>query len=144
MKSYVVDASVILKWLLPQNISPFQQQALSIREGLLEVNFSLIVPTLWRYEVANTLGRIVPGSASDLLTHCSNIGLQEINDSIERDRQALEMMVRHPISFYDASYHVLAIQNDIKFITADEKYYRKVVPEYANIILLKDWTVDRQ
>lgn len=138
MKVLVVDASIILKWVLPQKISPFQQQALSIRDALVEGKINVIVPSLWRYEVGNTLGRLVPESASVLLTHCCDVGLREVEESKARDKTALQLMSDWQVSFYDASYHALAILNRIDFVTADEKYNAKV-SKHGNIILIKDW-----
>ena len=138
MSTYVLDASIILKWVLPKNISPLQEQALSIREALVDGTIKIIVPSLWRYEVANTLGRLVPNHAFDLLTLCSDIGIQEAEESSERDKIAFDLMNQWQVSFYDASFHALAIVNDIIFITADEKYKNKV-KEQSDISILKDW-----
>lgn len=138
MSVYVVDASVILKWVLPKNISPLQHQALSIRDALIEGKINIIVPSLWRYEVGNTLGRLIPANAYDLLTACTDIGFYEAKESSERDKTALDLMNQWQVSFYDASYHALAIVNDMEFITADEKYSHKV-KDQGNILALKDW-----
>ena len=138
MNVYVIDASVILKWVLPKNISPLQVQALSIRDALIERKIDIIVPSLWRYEVGNTLGRLIPINAFDLLTACVNIGFYEVKESSERDKTALELMNKWQVSFYDASYHALAIINGIEFITADEKYSNKV-KDQGNMLALKDW-----
>lgn len=59
----VPDASVILKWVIPRNISPFQEQALAIRDAALSDSISLIVPPIWRYEVGNTLTRLIADNA---------------------------------------------------------------------------------
>jgi len=138
MSTYVLDASIILKWVLPKNIAPLQEQALSIREVLVEGTINIIVPSLWRYEVGNTLGRLIPDSASELLTLCSDIGIKEADESPERDKKTHDIMTQWHVSFYDASYHALAIVNDIVFITADEKYNHKVKGQ-SNISILKDW-----
>ena len=138
MRVYVIDASIILKWVLPQDISPLQEQALSIRDSMLAGNTSLIVPSLWRYEVANTLGRLFPDNAAELLNHCCDVGIKEIAESSLRDKKALEIMSHWQVSFYDASYHALAIVNGLDFITADEKYAKKV-KTLGSVQALKEW-----
>ena len=74
----IPDASVILKWVLPRNISPFQDEALTIRDAAISEKISLIVPPLWRYEVGNTLTRLVPDNALQLIKLCESVGLTEV------------------------------------------------------------------
>ncbi len=136
--AYVVDASVILKWVLPKDISPLQEQALSIRNALAAGEIKVIVPALWRYEVGNTLGRLIPKHALELLTQCVNVGVREAIDSEVRDKKAFELMDNWQVSFYDATYHALAIVNDIDFVTADDKYRNKT-KQQGNVLALKDW-----
>lgn len=134
----VPDASVIVKWVLPRNISPFQEQALSLRDAAVARDIVLVVPALWRYEVGNTLARLVPEKAVAFLSFCSAVGLNEFIP----DRRWLETSVglvrRYGVTFYDAAYHALAICRSSIFVTADEKYERKVRGE-GNIQLLEHW-----
>ena len=52
---------------------------------------------------------------------------------------AFELMQKYPkISFYDASYHAIAIYENGKFITADKRYYETTKKE-KHIILLKNF-----
>lgn len=47
-------------------------------------------------------------------------------------------MKKYPrVSFYDASYHALAIAYDGLFVTADRKYYEMTRKE-GNVTLLED------
>jgi predicted nucleic acid-binding protein len=138
MTAFVVDASVILKWVLPENISPLQDQALSVRDAFVEGKIDLIAPSLWRYEVGNTLGRVIPEAASELFSYCCDIRIREAVESLKRDNLALDLMKRWQVTFYDASYHALAIENDLDFITADEKYSNKL-KQQGNVLALKDW-----
>jgi hypothetical protein len=41
-------------------------------------------------------------------------------------------------SFYDASYHALAINNDCYFITADKRHFN-ITQQLGHIVLLSDW-----
>lgn len=134
----VPDASVILKWVLPRNISPFQDQALAIRDAALSDNLSLVVPPLWRYEVGNTLARLVPDNALQLITLCEAVGLDEMRADAKWLEIAVDLVRQSKVSFYDAAYHALAVAHSATFITADEKYVRKL--KYgAHVRLLKDW-----
>ena len=56
MPTAVVDASVAVSWMIPDERSEVTDGILSRhKEGELE----LVVPTLWHYEVANALSRAV-------------------------------------------------------------------------------------
>ncbi|MCV6639341.1 hypothetical protein [Candidatus Albibeggiatoa sp. nov. NOAA] len=43
-------------------------------------------------------------------------------------------------SFYDASYHALAIYQNCYFVTADKRHFAKTA-QLGNIILLHDWQI---
>ncbi|HEY1900610.1 MAG TPA: type II toxin-antitoxin system VapC family toxin [Steroidobacteraceae bacterium] len=53
----VPDASVILKWALPAGTEPDADQALLLRKAICDDLVRAIVPSLWLYEVGNTVGR---------------------------------------------------------------------------------------
>jgi predicted nucleic acid-binding protein len=134
----IPDASVILKWVLPRNISPFQDQALTIRDAALSEKISLIVPPLWRYEVGNTLTRLVPDNALQLVMLCESVGLIEVKADDKWLEVAVNLVRQSKISFYDAAYHALAVTQSATFVTADEKYVHK--SKYSShVCLLKDW-----
>ncbi len=134
----IPDASVILKWVLPQNISPFQKQALAIRDASLTDQISLIVPPLWRYEVGNTLTRLVPDNALQLMVLCESVGLVEVKADDKWLEIAIDLVRQSKVSFYDAAYHALAVVQSAVFVTADEKHVRKL--KYSDhVCLLEDW-----
>lgn len=135
----IPDASVILKWVLPQNISPFQDQALAIRDAALTDKISLIVPPLWRYEVGNTLTRLVPDNALQLMVLCESVGLVEVKPDDTWLEIAVDFVRQSKVSFYDAAYHALAVAQSAVFVTADEKHVRKL-KHSAHVCLLKDWS----
>lgn len=134
----IPDASVILKWVLPRNISPFQDQALAIRDAALADKISLIVPPLWRYEVGNTLTRLVPDNALQLIVLCESVGLDEVKADNKWLGIAVDLVRQSKVSFYDAAYHALAVTQSAVFVTADEKYVRKS-KHPSHVCLLKDW-----
>ena len=66
-KWIVPDASVLLKWVLPQDHEADFQQAWAIREAYIQQEIGLLVPTVWIYEAGNLLGRKYPDEANDML-----------------------------------------------------------------------------
>jgi len=61
MDRFVVDASVILKWVLGDERESDQDKALDLLNAWVEGRAELLAPSLWEYEVGNFLGRQFPG-----------------------------------------------------------------------------------
>ncbi len=119
---------------------PFQDQALAIRNAALSDDLSLIVPPLWRYEVGNTLPRLVPDNALQLMKLCEAVGLDEVRADAKWLGIVVDLVRQSKVvRLYDAAYHALAVAHSATFITVDEKYVRK--SKYgARVRLLKKWS----
>lgn len=136
---YVVDASVLLKWVLPPDHEPWQEQAWSIfaacRDGLIETH----APSLWMYEVGNILSRKYPEQAAAHLSSLAAIlGEGHSVADLAFRSVILELVARYRVTFYDAAYHALAMTQEGVFVTADEKYLNAVANE-PHVIHLRDW-----
>ena len=59
----VPDVSVLLKWVLPSEGEPDADRALSLRTAIAEESVRALLPSLWLYEVGNTIARRFPNSA---------------------------------------------------------------------------------
>lgn len=138
MVTVVPDASVILKWVLPGDDEPFSRQALALRQHYTADEVSLVVPTLWRFEIGNTLARRFPEDAGDDLRDLQAMGMSEPALSDQWLTQALSLTRRFSVAFYDAAYHALAIVESGVFVTADERYLR-AVGDADNLCHLADW-----
>lgn len=138
MAVIVPDASVILKWVLPEVDEPCAAQALALRQHYADNEVTFAVPSLWRYEVGNTLARKYPQHAYDDLRDLQAMAMPEANLSDEWLEQACALTRRFPVAFYDAAYHALAIVESGLFVTADERYLRAVGPS-ASACHLADW-----
>ncbi|HJW81826.1 MAG TPA: type II toxin-antitoxin system VapC family toxin [Acidiferrobacterales bacterium] len=139
MKVVVPDASVILKWVLPD---PSGEEgldaALRLRDAVISEKVYVKVPSLWLYEVGNTLTRRFPRQAADALQLLIAFGLEE---SVPDDRwlsRAVGLTHDHGVTFYDAAYHALALVEKGIFVTADQKYIRKA-GKAGRVISLADW-----
>jgi predicted nucleic acid-binding protein len=114
----VVDASVALKWLLPEDDS-------DLADALRAEN--LIAPPLWLVEGANALWRNVRNgkiSASDAARLLEKLSAAPITTS-HKDRDVIEVLdlavkLAHPI--YDCRYIALARRENIYVITADLRF----------------------
>ncbi len=143
MKQYVVDASVILKWVLGDEREKDQKEALKLLRGWVNGRAAVSAPTLWQYEVGNFLGREVPEEAEIKMKLLLNLHIRNIELSDTIYRQCFAWMRDFKITFYDASY--LAVAHDIgaDLVTADAKFKAKM-DKKGPIYLLKDLNVDAE
>lgn len=134
---YVVDASVVLKWLLPVEQEQHWSQACQVQEALIAGDIAIMLPALWRFEVGNTLCRLVPVQAQALLVFCMELGMQDLQND-DWMLEAVRLATTYPVTFYDASYHAVAKTVGGLLVTADQRYIDKVLPE-GNVMHIKDW-----
>jgi predicted nucleic acid-binding protein len=140
MKRYVVDASVILKWILGDEREADQGKARELLNAWAQGEADLFAPTLWQYEVGNFLGRELPGHADKNMKILLGMGIrgQDLNENM--CSRCFLWMKEKGVSFYDASY--LAVAGDLKatLVTADERFVKKM-ENHDRICLLKDLTL---
>lgn len=135
--NFVIDASVIYKWATHE--PEYLEEALLVKDHFVEKINLLMVPVFCFAEVCNALFIKRPRMALEYFSQLIEFGIEEYAISFNLANLSFQLMERYPgISFYDASYHALAIRKNGTFITADEKYYRKTHKE-GHIMLLKDY-----
>lgn len=96
------------------------------------------MPTLWLYEVGNTIARRFPTHAPDWLSALIKFGLNEAPASQPWLAKTLDLTRRYGVSFHDATYHALALLHNGLFVTADTRYL-KLASEPGSVIALSDW-----
>jgi predicted nucleic acid-binding protein len=138
MKLVVPDASVLLKWVLPEEGGPWVGEALRLRDGFETGRADLLVPSLWYYEAGNGLALHYAESAADRLAVLVGLRLSIAEPNEMWRVKTLDLAKTHGVTFYDASYHALAILHNGVFVTSDEKYLRKTSAA-GYILHLKDW-----
>ena len=117
MTSYVIDASVAIKWFVPELLT---EEAL----GFLHDEHTLLAPDLLWPEVGNIVwkkvrrGELVREDAEVILTLCHQVPFQ-IVDSQSLIDSALEIALEFDRSVYDATYLALAVHQDCPMLTAD-------------------------
>jgi predicted nucleic acid-binding protein len=134
----VPDASVILKWVLPPKDEPHAAAALRLRDAAINGKLRLIVPALWLYEVGNILVRKFPAQAAAILDALVAFGITEGSPGDKWRRRAVDLVIEHGVTFYDAAYHALALVEGGIFVTADERYVSRA-GRSGGIILLNDF-----
>ena len=123
----VLDSSVALKWIFANEDSA--DHAERIRDDHVSSKNEIAVPTLFFYEIANVLATRVKLSPKEALEAFELVSAFEL-DVHELDNsefmEAMALAMKHKISVYDASYHVLASRLECRFLTADRKFWEKV------------------
>jgi predicted nucleic acid-binding protein len=123
----VLDSSVALKWIFADEDDA--EHAVRVRDEHVSGKNEIAVPSLFFYEIANVLATKVKLSPDEALEAFGLISAFEFNVHELDNSEYLEAMtlaLKHKISVYDASYHVLASHLGCSFLTADRKFWEKV------------------
>lgn len=129
MKELVLDASVVLKWYLPDE--ECGQQAFNILEQHVAENVALFAPSILPYEVLNALlvaermDRIAEDVTEEAFHGFLELGINFLNPFFDYPH-ILSLARSFRRSVYDASYLSLAKKNNIDFVTGDKRLYNAV------------------
>lgn len=122
---FVVDASVAIKWFIPEVHSAAAERLLSdSRADFLAPD--LILPEfgniLWKKERRN---EITQSEALEILAGLETVGL-DVHPSRSLVVSAFEIASRLDRSVYDCLYLALAIAQNCPLITADRKFHSAI------------------
>ncbi len=119
MTRIVVDASVAVKWFLPEELSTEARQ-------LLTPEYELLAPDLLWAEFGNALWKkhrrheLDQRTATSLLQDFSRVPIG-YHASRQWSAPALELAIRHGVTVYDALYLALAVGSGCRVMTADRR-----------------------
>ena len=121
----VIDASVIIKWLLHD---PVREVVTDKATQLLQIVVSgqqrVLQPTHWLAEVGAVLARESPVTAMDDLTMLKALELP-VTEEPQVLRRAVELAIELKQHLFDTLYHAVALENeDCTLVTADDRYFR--------------------
>ncbi len=136
----VVDASIVIKWYIPEENSDASLGLL--RKWLLDGD-EIVVPALLFYEVTSVLRKaivkeiITYKEAEDIIEHLHGLGLftKLGNEILHKDALRLAQTY-NCFTAYDTSYLALAIEEGCEFWTADKKFYNTIKGKLPRINLL--------
>jgi predicted nucleic acid-binding protein len=103
----------------------------------LRGDVGIAAPSLWTYEVANILGRALPGEASQKMKLLLALQIDVVDYSEQMIEQCFTWMKDHQVTFYDAVYLAAAYATDAVLLTSDEKFREKMKND-DRICLLKN------
>ncbi len=135
----VLDASVILKWLLEDPTKePDTEKALALIEAVVHGKLEILQPVHWLIEVAAVAARLTPRTAVQDVELLSAMQFPTSDDpAVLLRATALAIETDHHL--FDTFYHAVALEHDdAVLVTADDRYRRKA-ERYGMIVALADW-----
>lgn len=118
--NFVVDASIVAAWLLPDEDNELAEQA-----RLALTGEDALAPGLLWHEIRNILivaerrNRVTAEGAANLLIRLRRIPLRTID--MMDDLRILQLAREHRLSGYDATYLALAVAENVALVTLDRK-----------------------
>jgi predicted nucleic acid-binding protein len=143
-KTLVVDASVVLKWFVPERDT---DKAIKLRDWHIDGHLTLMAPDLLVYEVANALRYhpdITEAEIREDVEALFMLDIDLIQPSTEFIASTAEIARRQDISIYDSSYLTLANLASANLVTSDKKLQGKATGG-GRVIMLQEldegWTL---
>ena len=137
MKTYVVDASVILKWVVGDDREADQRRAMDLLAAWADGSADIAAASLWQYEVGNFLGRQLGQEAMEKMDSLLKLRIRAVNLNAHMIQRCFSWMKQRGVTFYDASYLAVALEIGATLITADQRFVKKM-QEADQIRLLRD------
>lgn len=136
MSLFVVDASVVVKWFVPEIHTDAARR-------LLALPHEYVVPDLLFAEAANTIwkkvrrGELTADDGSKLVADIGRIAVATVSCRVLAD-DACALASATGTTVYDSMYVALAVRLDTRAITADDKLVTalKKIPAVAEHIRL--------
>lgn len=134
----VLDLSVLIKWFALEVDD--LEAARSIESDFLAGIYKILMPVFYTWELNNYLSRNFDShTATSIYSHFKSYKFQYYDLNLKITKLAFEIIEKSSkISFYDASYHALAICENATFVTSDKTYFEKT-KKLGHIKLLSDF-----
>ena len=126
MKKVVVDASVILKWVLGGEKESDKDKAMDLLKGWGDGRIEIYAPSLWHYEVGNFLGRELPSEAEQKMSLLVDLHIGDVSVNDKIYRRCFAWMNGKKVTFYDAVYLSSAFEIEAVLVTADEEFIKRM------------------
>lgn len=137
---FVIDASIGVKWYIPEDYSDL---ALGILKILERPSTRLCAPISFKVEFTNAIrkylirGIISKEIANDILIEIESVPIKYYDLTWKLVRNAFKYAIQRNITVYDAIYIVLTKELSARFITADKKLYSAIQDE-SGVVFITD------
>ncbi|MFV1917429.1 MAG: type II toxin-antitoxin system VapC family toxin [Patescibacteria group bacterium] len=137
MKKYVLDASVVLCYLLEEKTSVVKEVEVLLTDIQKAGKTKLFSSFLLPLEVGNGLRFTLKDEklAEEVFGIFLGLPIEYLNLSNVQLKRTLFQSYELKTTFYDTSYHLLAKSRNAIFVTCDESYYKKA-KELGNVVFL--------
>jgi len=141
MSDFVVDSSVVAKWILPEADSASARRLITDyavrgdRLLVLDLCLTEVANAIWKRQYRSMITAV---ESVQLLHRLLEIPVQ-IHPSIPLLDSAMKIAAAHARSVYDALFVALANDLQVTGITADEPLWQAVHSKFPNVVLLRDW-----
>lgn len=124
MKTVVIDASIILRFLLEDHPQITKTVSTLLRDAQKQ-KVVLISTSLLPLEVGNGLRFTlkVQSLADDIIGKFQKLPIEIISLTSVQIRKSLALSYVYSTTVYDTSYHVLALARNCIYMTADKQYF---------------------
>ena len=129
--SWVVDASIAVKWVIPEVLSDKADRVRDGEDDVLAPDLLLVevANALWKKTAAEEISAREADAAFDLVRR-SGIDLRPTAPLLPRAMD-LARRLGHPV--YDCVYLALAEREDAAFVTADQRLLRRLSTRKLNV-----------
>ena len=139
MNSYVIDASVAVKWFIPDAaVETDVDQALQLLASAQREEARFLQPPHWVSEVAAVLVRLAPKSVIPSVEALLALSFVNTANDVGHYQRAISLALKLDHHLFDTLYHAVAMEEKAMLVTADRKYYDKA-RRMGSILMLEEF-----
>jgi len=125
VKTFIVDATVAAKWILPGPPEPLRREAVHLLEQWADHQVKLMVPDFFWVEITNILWKAVRARRCTREIAESALAVLRLNSiptlpALPQLESALGAAIVQGRTVYDSIYVALAVEMDAHLVTADK------------------------
>ena len=139
--TWVIDASVALKWFLSSRPDEADAPAaLNLLAAHVDGRIRLLQPPHFQAEVCAALARVAPESITDNLRDLLDLSIPVRDDPLVYAR-AMQLGRQLDHHVFDTLYHAVALETEgAQLVTADDAYRRKALRHgVGRVVTLAQW-----
>lgn len=139
MNSYVIDASVAVKWFIPDAaVEADVDRAIQLLVSAQRGDARFLQPPHWVSEVAAVLVRLAPKAANPSVEALLALAFVITEFDVAHYQRAISIALKLDHHLFDTLYHAVALEEKATLITADKKYYEKA-KHMGSILMLEEF-----
>lgn len=133
----IIDTSLAYKWFVDEEPKKITIAARALLKQFLNGKEKILCPNLILYELGNILAyrpKLREVDINGIWSKLSDINLPVVNPTQDFMKKCIDFSLEHHLTVYDASYAVLALENNCILLTADSKFARKINLPFVKLL----------